>query len=177
MSSPSPSARRPAHASIRERLASLPLAIAVALAALPVLTPAAPAQGNRGGPPVEVKPSFGAMRSDRGTESRVADLLKVHVRLKLDEKSDSFAGDVVNDVEWLEPGAREIWFDAEEMKISGAKVDGKEAPFRQEPHRVVVTLPAPAVCGQKAAIEIDYAVEKPHRGLWFIHPSADEPAL
>jgi len=153
---------------------SLPLALVLAF----ILAPTSPAQGNRGGgPPVEVKPSFGAMRADRGTEDRIADLLKVHVRLKLDEKTDSFAGDVVNDVEWLEPGAKEVWFDAEEMKITGAKVDGKEASFRQEPHRVVVTLPAPAVCGQKAAIEIDYAVEKPHRGLWFIHPSAEEPSL
>src|SRR5262245_39685868 len=178
MRSPSPSARLAVKAFPSAPKAAFGLQVLLAAALLATLAPAAPAQNTRGGgPPVEVKPSFGAMRSDRGTESRVADLLKVHVRLKLDEKSDSFAGDVVNDVEWLEPGAKEIWFDAEEMKVSGAKVDGKEAPFRQEPHRVFVTLPAPAVCGQKAAIEIDYAVEKPHRGLWFIHPSADEPAL
>lgn len=171
MSSSSPSVRRPV-------IARAGVGLAAAIVALFLVAPAAPAQFNRGGgPPVEVKPSFGAMRSDRGTESRIADLLKIHLRLKLDEKADTFAGDVVNDVEWLEPGAKEVWFDAEEMKISAAKVDGKEAPFRQEAHRLFVTLPAPAVAGQKAAIEIDYSVEKPHRGLWFIHPSADDPAL
>jgi aminopeptidase N len=135
-------------------------------------------QGNRGGgPPVEVKPSYGAMREDRGTESRVADLIKVRVRLQLDEKADKFSGDVTNEVAWIAAGATDVWFDAEDMKISAAKIDGKDAAFKQDEHRVHVTLPAPAVYGAKAAIELDYAVDHPKRGLWFVHPTPEEPNL
>src|SRR5689334_151779 len=135
-------------------------------------------QGNRGGgPPVDVKPNFGAMREDRGTENRVADLLKIHVRLKLDEKADTFAGDVTNEVAWLAAGATEVWFDAENMKIGAVKIDGKPAEYKQDDHRVHVTLPAPAVYGAKAAIELDYSVTKPKRGLWFIHATPEEPGL
>ena len=138
----------------------------------------AAAQGNRGGgPPVEVKPNYGAMREDRGTESRVADLLKVHVRLKLDEKADKFEGDVINEVSWLAAGTTDVWFDAVNMKIGAVQVDGKRVEFKHDDNRIQVTLPAPAVYGAKAAIEIDYAVEKPRRGLWFIHPTPEEPGL
>jgi len=148
------------------------------IASAPLAGVAIAQQGNRGGgPPVEVKPSYGAMREDRGTESRVADLQKVHVRLKLDEKADRFEGDVVNEVAWLAAGATDVWFDAENMKVGAVKVDGKPVEWKQDEHRIRVTLPAPAVYGAKAAIEIDYAVEKPKRGLWFIHPTPEEPGL
>ena len=43
---------------------------------------------------------------------RVADLLKVRVRLQLDEKADKFSGDVINEVAWLAAGATDVWFDA-----------------------------------------------------------------
>jgi len=140
------------------------------------LAPGAPAQS---GPPqrAEVKPNFGAMREDRGTESRPYDLVKVHLRLRLDEQAKSFSGAVVNHVRALAPGATEIWFDAENMEVLGAKVDGAAAPFRFEKNRVTVTLPAAAALGQPLAVEIGYAVSNPRRGLWFIQPTPDQPDL
>ncbi len=131
------------------------------------------------GPPAqgEIKPNFASMREDRGTESRPYDLVKVHVKLKLDEKARSFAGSVTNHVLALVPGAKEIWFDAENMEIQGAKVDGAPAPFKFEKSRVTVTLAAPATLGQPLAVEIAYAVTNPKRGLWFVQPTPEQPDL
>jgi aminopeptidase N len=150
--------------------------VAVSLAFALGIAPAALAQF---GPPPqgEIKPSFGSMRDDRATQSRSYDLTKVHVKLKLDEKDKSFAGSVTNHLLVLVPGEKEIWFDAENMEIQGAKVDGAAAPFKFEKSRVTVTLPAPATVGQALAVEITYAVKNPRRGLWFIQPTPDQPDL
>jgi aminopeptidase N len=136
--------------------------------------PLAPAQFNPP-PQGELKPSFGSMREDRGTADRPYDLVKVHVQLQLDEKAKKFSGSTTNHLVALASGETEVWFDAEEMDVQGAKVDGATAPFKYEKSRVTVTLPAPAKMGQAYAVEVDYAVSNPKRGLWFQQPSADQP--
>ncbi len=133
--------------------------------------------GPGGAAPVEVKPNFGPMREDRGTANRVYDLVKVHLRLKVDLEQKSFAGSVTNHITALSGGTQSLWFDAENLAIEAVTVDGAAVPFRHEKGRLEVTLLAPVPAGQSLAVEIRYSASNPKRGLWFIAPTPESPKL
>jgi len=152
--------------------------LALALLGACVVAPAARAQQFPGQPaPVEVKPSFGPMREDRGTANRPYDLVKIRLALEVDLAQKRFAGSVTNHVVALNGGTSSLWFDAENLQIEAVTVDGAAVPFKHEKSRLEATLLAPANAGQELAVEIRYVGKEPKRGLWFIQPSAESPSL
>ncbi|MBL8843542.1 MAG: hypothetical protein JNL90_18625 [Planctomycetes bacterium] len=136
-----------------------------------------PGGGGPGDASPEMKPSFGPMREDRGTANRVYDLVKIHLRLKVDLDEKSFAGSVVNHVVALNGGTGSLWFDAENLVIEAVTVDGAAVPFRHDKGRLEVTLLAAAAAGQPLAVEVRYSAKNPRRGLWFIAPTPESPKL
>ncbi|MEW6072665.1 MAG: M1 family metallopeptidase [Planctomycetota bacterium] len=120
---------------------------------------------------------FGPMRSDRGTESRSADLLHVGIELTLDERAKTFAGRVANRLASLRPDLRELWLDVAGVEIEAVALDGLEASYRIDGERLWVNLPRALSLGEEAELAVRYHGASPERGLYFIQPDADDPDL
>ncbi len=120
---------------------------------------------------------FGPMRSDRGTEHRLCDLVEVRVELTLDERAKTFDGSVANRLIALRDELEEIWFDVAGLEIEGVTLDGADAGFRLEDRRLFVELPRALALGEEGTVGIRYRGASPERGLYFIQPSETEPDL
>lgn len=126
---------------------------------------------------VAQEPHFGAMRSDRGTENRLCDLVAVRLELRLDERAKTFEGRVENELVSLRDGLTELWLDAQDLDVVSVRVGGLPAEFRTGEGRLWITPPNPLRLGRPYRVAVDYRGSSPQRGLYFIHPDEEDPDL
>ena len=67
-----------------------------------------------------------------------------------------------------------LTFDAVELQVETAEVDGRAADFDADGQKLHLHLPTPLEAGATATARIRYRAQ-PRRGLYFIHPDAGYP--
>jgi aminopeptidase N len=115
-------------------------------------------------------------RADRPyAPSRDYHLENVRVALRFDVDQREVIGDVTHTLSALRDGVTHLDFDCAEIKISSARVNGKDAPFDLHDDKLSVRLVQPAKSGEKFEVELKYE-GKPTSGLYFILPDKDDPS-
>jgi aminopeptidase N len=115
-------------------------------------------------------------RADRPyAPSRDYHLENVRVALHFDVDQRKVIGDVTHTLSALRDGVTHLDFDSAEIKVSSARVNGKDAPFDLHDDKLSVHLAQPAKSGEKFEVELKYE-GKPTSGLYFILPDKDDPA-
>lgn len=96
-----------------------------------------------------------------------------HIRLDLrvDVKKQHAEGMCTTHVELFE-STEKIPFDAVNLKISKVEVNGHSVKFEYDEN--TLTVPT-AKIGKKGIVRIHYSVTKPKLGIFFIHPTKDQP--
>ncbi len=70
----------------------------------------------------------------------------------------------------------EVALDAWDFAVRKVEVDGQPAGFRHDGR--VLTIPIPTLAkGTAATLAIDYVLDQPKKGFYFVLPNADEPTL
>jgi aminopeptidase N len=115
-------------------------------------------------------------RADRPyAPSRDYHLENARVALRFDIDQRKVIGDVTHTLSALHDGVTHLDFDCAEIKVSSARVNGKDAPFDLHDDKLSVRLAQPAKSGEKFEVELKYE-GKPTSGLYFILPDKDDPA-
>lgn len=114
-------------------------------------------------------------RADRPyAPSRDYHLENVRVALHFDIDQRRVIGDVTHTLSALRDGVTHLDFDCAEIKVSSARVNGKDATFDVHDDKLSVRLAQPAKAGEKFEVELKYE-GKPTSGLYFILPDKDDP--
>lgn len=114
-------------------------------------------------------------RADRPyAPSRDYDLQNVRVALHFDIDQRKVMGDVTHTLSALRDGVTHLDFDCAELKVSSARVNGKDATFDLRDDKLRVQLAQPAKSGEKFDVELKYE-GKPTSGIYFILPDKDDP--
>lgn len=140
-------------------------------------TPPAPAPQAAVATPTAPTPPERVYRPDWGDPSerpRVYDLVNLRFDVDFDLDRRRIAAEATNLVVPLRDGLGEIGFDAEQLVVSAATVDGVETTFRTEPKKIVVALPRPSHAGERLAVAIRYEAE-PVKGLHWVGPEPGYP--
>lgn len=146
-------------------VASLTPLVVALFALLTLFTSAAPAQGFKEAP----NPDFGSVAE----REREYDLLHTVIDVTLDVEARTIDGTVTHRVTTFGPRS-ELSFDAEDLAIRYASVDGAKVPFRQDGRHLRLTLPKALVPGVEATVEIGYR-GSPSVGLYWVGPEAGYP--
>ncbi|MEO0946853.1 MAG: M1 family metallopeptidase [Cyanobacteria bacterium J06641_5] len=94
--------------------------------------------------------------------------------LTLDLPGQRFAATCTLTLQPVCPGINRLELDAVGLQIRAARCGDRPQPFRHDGERLIVELLEPT--GSEAIeLAIDYSVERPQRGLYFIAPTADYP--
>ena len=101
-------------------------------------------------------------------------LLSVDLELKLNFMERRAFGKVLHKVEAL-TNISSIKLDAVDMEITSVHVNGKDVDFSYD-GSVLEIYPGEIKKGEKAEVEIEYVIEKPRKGLYFVPFDSDEPA-
>ena len=101
----------------------------------------------------------------------------VHLFLDLDI---SFArrcvtGECRTKIRPFQPGLRTLEFDAMNLKVSAATVDGRRARFTAKAGKLRLHLSKPLDCGREIEISVRYRIDRPKAGLHFVSPSRRAP--
>jgi aminopeptidase N len=72
-------------------------------------------------------------------------------------------------------GIRHLTLDAVDLQIKAVKVGTKAQGFEYDGEKLRVTLKTPTQYGKPLTLAIDYAVENPQRGIYFIGPDEHYP--
>jgi aminopeptidase N len=120
--------------------------------------------------PRVLQPDWG----ERGERPRTYDLKHVRFAVDFDMPGRAIAGEVTNVVAPLEAGLREIEFDSEELAITKATVDGKNALFSVGAKTVKVAVDPPAPAGKDLAVTLTYH-GTPRNGLHWVGPENGYP--
>jgi len=114
-------------------------------------------------------------RADRPyAPSRDYHLQNVHVLLHFDLDQRKVIGDVTHTLSTLRDGVTQLEFDCSELKVSSARVNGKDATFDLHDDKLRVQLAHTSKSGEKFEVELKYE-GKPTSGLYFILPDKDDP--
>ncbi len=114
-------------------------------------------------------------RADRPyAPSRDYHLENVRAALRFDIDQRKVIGDVTHTLSALRDGVTHLDFDCAEIKVSSARVNGKDAAFDLHDDKLSVRLAQPAKSGEKFEVELKYE-GKPTSGLYFILPDKDDP--
>jgi aminopeptidase N len=111
---------------------------------------------------------------ERGERPRTYDLKHIRFALDFDLTGRTIAGEITNVVAPFESGLREIEFDSEELTITKATVDGKNAEFTVGPKTVKVALDHSVPPGQDVRVTLTYH-GKPRTGLHWVGPEHGYP--
>ncbi len=72
-------------------------------------------------------------------------------------------------------GIDRLTLDAVSLQINSVQIDGAAQPFDYDGEQLQIQCQPATQAGQPITVSIDYQVEKPQRGLYFIGPNADYP--
>jgi len=116
-----------------------------------------------------------AARADRPyAPSREYDLQNVRVSLHFDIDQRKVFGEVTHTLAPLRDGLTQLDFDSADLKILGARVNGKDASFDLHDNTLSVHLAQTAKAGETLEVNLRYE-GKPTSGLYFILPDKDNP--
>lgn len=100
-----------------------------------------------------------------------------HIKLEvaLDLPGKAVDGVCTTTLRAFHDGAREVVFDAVDMKIKGVSVGSKKCRHTYEKKKLTVTLARAYRAGEEAAVAVKYRVVKPKLGIYFIAPEKAYP--
>lgn len=148
-------------------IAARTLSVVVLLAASSILT-AAPQVGIANGPVTD----FGAFAE----RERTCDLLHLRVELDLDIPNEKFRGTAALRLTALRTVVESVELDAVDMQIQQVSVFGNRAKHEHRAGKLRVELPKAMKAGESFEVVVEYAGEKPSRGLYFVHADPDDPS-
>jgi aminopeptidase N len=95
--------------------------------------------------------------------------------LTLDIPHQSFAGTCTIHLKPIRNAIDSLTLDAVNLDIRRVNIDGVDHVFDYDGEQLNIPLRVDVIAGKVLAIAIDYGVEKPQRGLYFIQPDEDYP--
>ncbi len=95
--------------------------------------------------------------------------------LTLDIPNQSFAGSCTISLNPVRSGIDSLTLDAVNLNIQGVEIDGTSHEFNYDGELLHIPLKLDVVTGKVLKVAIDYGVEKPQRGLYFIQPDEHYP--
>jgi aminopeptidase N len=99
----------------------------------------------------------------------------IFLDLVLDIPKQSFHGTCSIRINPVRSGIDKLTLDAVNLKIKSVKVGNIEQSFESDGEFLEIELQEPTAAYKPITIEIDYAVEKPQRGLYFVGPDKHYP--
>ncbi len=97
----------------------------------------------------------------------------VLLELKVDVKKKTMEGTCTTQIELFQP-QKEIAFDALELNVRSVHVNGKKAAFREDKENEKIWVNIEGI-KTKASVKFEYRVSNPKLGIFFIHPTKDQP--
>ncbi|PSB01491.1 M1 family metallopeptidase [Merismopedia glauca] len=99
----------------------------------------------------------------------------IFLDLVLDIPNQSFAGSCTITLNPVRNGLTNLQLDAVNLNILSVEVDGIHQDFDYDGEKLQIRLQDPTEGGKEIKLAINYSVEKPQRGLYFISPTPDYP--
>jgi aminopeptidase N len=99
----------------------------------------------------------------------------ISLDLALDFPTQSYCGSCTTRISPICDGIETLTLDAVHLQIAAVDVDGVAQPFNYDGEQLYVHLTTPTRINQPIALRIEYHVEQPQRGLYFIAPTKDYP--
>jgi aminopeptidase N len=99
----------------------------------------------------------------------------IFLDLALDFPTHSYCGSCTTRINPVCDGIETLTLDAVNLQIDSVQVDGVTQGFDYDGERLHVRLTTPTQANQPIALRIEYHVEQPQRGLYFIAPTKDYP--
>lgn len=103
------------------------------------------------------------------------DLQHVEWHIGFDEAKGAISGRAINTLKLEEAGAAQVWLHCVKLNVSKVTVDGREASFKLENGKLVVTLPRYVSQGQSIKVEADYT-GTPECGIYFVSKQSAYPS-
>ncbi len=95
--------------------------------------------------------------------------------LILDIPNQSFAGSCTISLNPVRSGIESLTLDAVNLNIQGVEIDGISHEFNYDGELLHIPLKIDVVTGKVLKVAINYGVEKPQRGIYFIQPDEHYP--
>ncbi|WP_373543187.1 M1 family aminopeptidase [Chamaesiphon sp.] len=95
--------------------------------------------------------------------------------LTLDIPNQSFAGSCTIQLNPVRSGIESLTLDAVNLNIQSVEIDGTSHEFNYDGELLHIPVQLDVVAGKLLKVVINYGVDKPQRGLYFIQPDADYP--
>lgn len=114
-------------------------------------------------------------RTPRYAPDRDFDTLHIYLDIAIDFDRRALAGECRTTIRPFKADLKTLEFDAVELKVSRAQVNGAPARFALKDGKLRLTLTKPLERGQEAEVSIAYRLEKPTAGLHFVYPGKHNP--
>ncbi len=98
----------------------------------------------------------------------------IYLDLSLDIPNQSFTGTCTITLTPVRKGIEQLTLDAVDLNIESVTIDQISQPFDYDGEQLKIKLLKPAT-EEKIKIAIDYSVDHPQRGIYFISPTSDYP--
>jgi aminopeptidase N len=99
----------------------------------------------------------------------------IFLDLRFDILNQRYSGSCQIRLNPIRDGLERLTLDAVNLQIQTVQVDDSKQPFEYDGETLQIYLQSPLIAGQPILLSIDYAVEKPQRGIYFIVPTPDYP--
>ncbi|MGB3536168.1 MAG: M1 family metallopeptidase [Microcoleaceae cyanobacterium] len=99
----------------------------------------------------------------------------IFLDLTLDIPNQSFEGTCTIDLNPVRSGIKTLTLDAVDLDIKAVTIAEVEQDFDYDNQQLQIELKQPTKADEIIKIAIEYGVEKPQRGLYFIQPTSDYP--
>ena len=99
----------------------------------------------------------------------------IFLDLVLDIPRQSYYGTCNIRLNPVRDGIDRLTLDAVHLQIKSVQIDAIDQPFDYDGELLQIRLKQPTEAGQPITLAIDYQVEKPQRGLYFIAPTPQYP--
>ena len=99
----------------------------------------------------------------------------IFLDLDLDIPNQSYQGNCKITLKPIRNDIDRLTLDAVNLNIKVVRVNETEQQFDYDGEKLDIKLDPPTQIGQKIAIDIAYAVEKPQRGIYFVAPDKHYP--
>lgn len=99
----------------------------------------------------------------------------IFLDLSLDIPNQSYRGLCQIRLNPIRSGIERFTLDAVNLQINSVQIDGVSQPFDYDGEQLQIQSQSPTEADRPITLSIDYQVEKPQRGLYFIAPTADYP--
>ena len=119
--------------------------------------------------------AVGVARADQPTAPALDYRLEnARIELRFDVDQREVIGQVTHTLAAINDGLKQLDFDSVDLNIRKVTVNGKDARFSTDSHKLHVDLDKPAKAGEKYQVAIQYD-GKPKKGLYFILPNKSNP--